>query len=108
MIPEGNDIMLEKLNEKSISRLADAILCLETREECYSFLEDLCTVAEIKAMAQRIEVAQLLEKHALYSDIVQETGASTATISRVKRALNYGSDGYKKVLEKLGRNPSAQ
>ena len=94
--------MLEKLNEKSIEILADAILSLETREECLNLLEDLCTISEVKAMAQRIEVARMLEDRVVYSDIVRQTGASTATISRVNRALNYGAGGYKSVLEKLG------
>ncbi len=93
--------MLEKLNEKSIEILADAILSLETREECLNLLEDLCTISEVKAMAQRIEVAGMLEDRVVYSDIVRQTGASTATISRVNRALNYGAGGYKSVLEKL-------
>ena len=92
--------MLEKLNEKSINTLVDAILSLNTKEECFSFLEDLCTVAEIKAMAQRLEVASMLCDRVVYSDIVRRTGASTATISRVNRALNYGAGGYKKVLGK--------
>ena len=93
--------MLEKLNEKSIEILADAFLSLETREECLNLLEDLCTISEVKAMAQRIEVAGMLEDRVVYSDIVRQTGASTATISRVNRALNYGAGGYKTVLEKL-------
>lgn len=92
--------MLEQLNEKSINTLADAILSLETREECFSFLEDLCTIAEIKAMAQRLEVAAMLCDRVVYSDIVRRTGASTATISRVNRSLNYGAGGYKTVLKK--------
>lgn len=93
--------MLEKLNEKSINTLADAILSLETKEECFNLLEDLCTIAEVKAMAQRIEVAQMLGDRVVYSDIVRKTGASTATISRVNRALNYGAGGYKTVLERI-------
>ena len=93
--------MLEKLNEKGVLKLIDAFLSLRTREECSSFLEDLCTIPEIKAMAQRLEVAGLLEERVVYSDIVHKTGASTATISRVNRALNYGSDGYKLILERL-------
>lgn len=93
--------MLEKLNEKSINYLVDAILSLESREECINFLEDICTMSEIKAMAQRIEVAQMLDEKVVYSDIVRKTGASTATISRVNRALTYGPGGYRAVLEKL-------
>lgn len=94
--------MLEKLNEKSINYLVDAILSLESREECCNFLEDICTISEIKAMAQRIEVAQMLDAKVVYSDIVRKTGASTTTISRVNRALNYGAGGYRAVLEKIG------
>lgn len=78
-----------------------AILCLETIEECYNFFEDLCTILEIKSLSQRLQVAKMLNEHHVYNDIVQTTGASTATISRVKRTLNYGSDGYKVVFERL-------
>ena len=81
--------MLEKLNEKGIDILADAILSLETKEECFALLEDLCTISEIKAMAQRLEVACMLEDGVVYSDIVKKTGASTATISRVNHACLY-------------------
>ena len=93
--------MLEKLNEKSINTLVDAILSLKTKEECCNLLEDLCTISEIKAMAQRIEVAEMLDEKVVYSDIVRKTGASTATISRVNRALNYGAGGYRAVLDRL-------
>lgn len=93
--------MLEKLNENNIKMLAKAFLSLETVEEFSNLLEDLCTISEIKAMAQRIEVAQMLCDRVVYSDIVRETGASTATISRVNRALNYGAGGYKTVLGRM-------
>jgi len=93
--------MLETLNEKSINNLVEAIVSIGDKSECYKFLEDLCTVAEIKAMAQRLEVAKMLEDRMVYSDIARKTGASTATISRVNRALNYGSGGYKNVLARL-------
>jgi TrpR-related protein YerC/YecD len=76
-------------------------LSLKTVEECYDFFDDLCTVTEIKAISQRLHVAKMLRAHHVYSDIVNETGASTATISRVNRCLNYGSDGYVKILERL-------
>lgn len=95
--------MLEKLNETGIKTLVDAIVSIDNREDCYKFLEDLCTITEVKAMAQRLEVAQMLEEHIVYSDIVHKTGASTATISRVNKCLNYGCDGYKKVLKNLGK-----
>ena len=81
--------------------LYEAILALETPEECRSFFQDLCTVAELRAMAQRLEGAQLLDKGLIYNDILQRTGASSATISRVNRALQYGADGYKTVLPRL-------
>lgn len=78
-----------------------AVLSLKTPEECRAFFEDLCTVAELKAMSQRLEVAQLLDEGLIYNDILQRTGASSATISRVNRALQYGANGYKTVLPRL-------
>ena len=84
-----------------ISLLYEAILTLKTPEECRAFFQDLCTVAELRAMAQRLEVAQLLDEGLIYNDILQRTGASSATISRVNRALQYGADGYKTVLPRL-------
>ena len=81
--------------------LFEAILALRDREECRAFFQDLCTVAELKAMTQRLEVAQLLDQGLIYNDILQRTGASSATISRVNRALQYGADGYKTVLPRL-------
>ena len=77
----------------------EAVLKLESLEQCYDFFEDLCTIAEIKAMSQRLKVAQMLHDGCCYQDIVIETGASTATISRVNNALQYGNDGYKSVLK---------
>ncbi len=91
-----------KLRDHLLDQLFEAILTLENKDECYSLFEDLCTVAEIKSMAQRFEVAKMLDEgNRTYGEIVSRTGASTATISRVKRALNYGADGYKLVLERL-------
>lgn len=81
--------------------LIQAILSLRTPEECRAFFRDLCTVNELKAMAQRLKVAQLLDQGLIYSDILECTGASSATISRVNRALQYGADGYKLVLPRL-------
>ena len=81
--------------------LYEAVLSLKTPEECRAFFQDLCTVAELRAMAQRLEVAQLLDGGLIYNDILQRTGASSATISRVNRALQYGADGYKTVLPRL-------
>ena len=93
--------MNEKLRELNVEFLFSAVLQLQTMEECYDFFEDLCTVPELKAMAQRIHVAKMLSEKKVYSDIVAETGASTATISRVKRSLDYGSDGYKVFFERM-------
>ena len=83
--------------------LFDAILSLESREECYAFFEDLCTVQELNAISQRIVVAKMLSEKCVYTDIVNETGASTATISRVNRSLQYGCDGYDKIFERIDR-----
>jgi len=85
--------------------LMQAILHLETVEDAYRFFEDVCTIAEIKSMAQRLEVAQLLRDHVTYQEIARQTGASSATISRVNRALLYGADGYTRVLDAL--NPAS-
>lgn len=90
-----------KLKDELTDQLCDAVRSLKDREECYQFFEDVCTIGELKALAQRLEVARMLEAGHTYDDIVARTGASTATISRVKRCLNYGADGYKIVLERL-------
>ena len=90
-----------KLKDELTDQLVKAILLLRTEEECYQFFEDVCTVGEIKALAQRLEVASMLKQRHTYEDIVERTGASTATISRVKRCLYYGADGYKIVLARL-------
>ncbi len=99
-----DNIMTSKLKDMNIEYLFKAILTLENIEECYKFFEDLCTIQELKAMSQRIEVAKMLSENRVYSEIVNETGASTATISRVNRSLNYGSDGYSIVFERLNKN----
>ena len=93
--------MEERLNLKELSNLFAAILTLETVEECNDFFADLCTVQELKSMSQRYQVAVMLKDKKVYSDIVRETGASTATISRVNRSLSYGNDGYQMVLDRL-------
>lgn len=93
--------MNPKLKEMNLEYLFEAILALETPEECYQFFEDLCTVQELKALSQRLVVARMLSEQRVYSDIVAETGASTATISRVNRSLAYGSDGYKIVFDRM-------
>ncbi len=93
--------MNEKLRDAATDRLFEAMLSLRTRDDCYAFFEDLCTVAEIKSLAQRLAVASLLRKGRTYAEIVEETGVSTATISRVNRALAYGADGYETVLDRI-------
>ena len=93
--------MNSKLKDKNLDDLFEAVLCLETVDECYNFFEDLCTILELKALSQRLQVAKMLSEHKVYSDIVSETGASTATISRVNRSLNYGSDGYSVVFNRM-------
>ena len=93
--------MNEKLHDAQTDILFDAILGLQTREDCYRLFEDLCTVSELRAMAQRFHVARLLSEGHIYADVAQETGASTATISRVNRALTYGEDGYELALSRV-------
>lgn len=93
--------MNEKLRDELTDKLFEAILLLKNIEECYSFFEDICTIAEIKSLAQRLEVAKMLDEKKTYTEIGEKTGASTATISRVNRCLNYGADGYKLVLDRL-------
>ena len=90
-----------KLRDELSEQLCEAVLSLESIEECYQFFEDICTVSELKALSQRLEVARMLSVGHTYDDIVARTGASTATISRVKRCLNYGADGYKIILGRL-------
>ena len=93
--------MNEKLRDPQTDRLFDAILSLETREDCYRLFDDLCTISELRAMSQRFHVARLLSVGKIYTDIATETGASTATISRVNRCLHYGSDGYRDAIKRL-------
>lgn len=94
--------MTNKLNEKYVSDLFDAILTLKTQDECQKFFGDLCAIPELISLSQRYQVAKMLTEHHVYADIVNETGASTATISRVNRSINYGSGGYEIVFERLG------
>ena len=91
----------EKLRSKATDRLFEGVLQLKTVEECYEFFQDICTVSELKALTQRLEVAEMLQAGESYEEIVEQTGASTATISRVKRSLVYGADGYVLVLNRL-------
>ena len=91
----------KKIKTEAVDHLFDAILCLENREECYSFFEDLCTVNELLSLSQRFEVASMLKAGNTYMEIAEKTGASTATISRVNRSLNYGNDGYEMIFSRL-------
>ena len=90
-----------KLKSKELDYLFEAILKLQSREECYSFFEDICTISELQALAQRMVVAKMLSDKVTYQEISKETGASTATISRVNRCVAYGAGGYNLVLERL-------
>ncbi|MDQ0149925.1 YerC/YecD family TrpR-related protein [Eubacterium multiforme] len=90
-----------KIKSKEMDILFEAILKLENKEECYKFFEDVATITEVKALAQRMYVARLLKEKKTYTEIAEITGASTATISRVNRCLNYGSDGYNLVLDRI-------
>ena len=94
--------MSKKLRTEAVDHLFDAILSLENREECYTFFEDICTINELLSLSQRFEVAKMLREHKTYLEIAEKTGASTATISRVNRSLNYGNDGYDMVFERIG------
>lgn len=100
--------MNKKLKTEAVDSLFDAILCLENREECYSFFEDLCTVNELLSLSQRFEVAAMLKQHKTYLAIAEKTGASTATISRVNRSLNYGNDGYEMVFGRMEGKDSSE
>ncbi|GFN34979.1 YerC/YecD family TrpR-related protein [Tepidimicrobium xylanilyticum] len=90
-----------KTKSPQVDKLFEAILKLETIEECYRFFEDICTVKEIQSIAQRLEVAKLLTLKNTYNEIEKKTGASTATISRINRSMNYGIGGYKIVFDRL-------
>lgn len=93
--------MSKKIRTEEVDHLFDAILSLKDKEECYTFFEDVCTVNELLSLSQRFEVAHMLREQKTYLDIAEKTGASTATISRVNRSLNYGNDGYDMVFERL-------
>ena len=92
--------MSKKIHTEAVDSLFDAILCLKDREECYTFFEDVCTINELLSISQRFEVAKMLREGKTYLEISEDTGASTATISRVNRSLNYGNDGYDMVLKR--------
>ena len=93
--------MSKKVRTEAVDFLFDAILSLKDKEECYTFFEDICTVNELLSLSQRFEVAAMLRDGNTYLEIAEKTGASTATISRVNRSLNYGNDGYDMVFERI-------
>lgn len=98
-------MQIDKLRGKGLDQLFEAVLSLKDLEECYRFFDDLCTVNEIQSLSQRLEVARMLQEGNTYHRIETDTGASTATISRVKRCLNYGNDAYTMALERIKKEP---
>ncbi len=99
--------MNKKIRTEAVDDLFEAILTLRDTDECYAFFEDVCTVNELLSLSQRYEVAKMLREKRTYLDIAEKTGASTATISRVNRALNYGNDGYDMVINRMKERMSA-
>lgn len=95
------DDMNKKIKTPEVEQLLKGMLCLKSVEECYEFFEDICTINELLSLSQRFEVARMLREKKTYLEIAEKTGASTATISRVNRSLNYGNDGYDMVLDRL-------
>lgn len=96
--------MSKQIRTEAVEHLFEAILQLEDKEECYRFFEDVCTINELLSLSQRFEVARMLTQNKTYLEIAEQTGASTATISRVNRSLNYGNDGYQMVFSRLEKN----
>lgn len=96
--------MNNNIKDENVDFLFKAILALDNMDECYAFFEDLCTINELKSISQRIVVAKMLTQKRVYSDIVEQTGASTATISRVNRSLSYGCGGYDKVFDRIDKD----
>ncbi|WP_066186286.1 MULTISPECIES: YerC/YecD family TrpR-related protein [Gracilibacillus] len=97
-------MQIDKLRGEQLDQLFDAILSLENREECYRFFDDIATMNEIQALTQRLQVAKMLDEGSTYTAIANESNASTTTISRVKRCLTYGNDGYRVVLDRLKKD----
>jgi TrpR-related protein YerC/YecD len=93
--------MSKKIRTEAVDELFEAVMCLKSKEECYLFFEDVCTINELLSLSQRFEVAHMLKDKKTYLEIAEKTGASTATISRVNRSLNYGNDGYEMVFERM-------
>ena len=98
---EAFEYMNKKIRTEAVDHLFDAVLSLNDKEECYTFFEDVCTVNELLSLSQRFEVAKMLRESRTYLEIAEKTGASTATISRVNRSLNYGNDGYDMVFGRM-------
>jgi TrpR-related protein YerC/YecD len=96
--------MSKNIRTTAVDHLFEAILSLKNSEECYTFFEDICTVNELLSLSQRFEVAKMLRNHNTYLEIAEKTGASTATISRVNRSLNYGNDGYDMVFSRMSED----
>jgi len=101
-------MQIDKLRGKALDQLFESVLSLKDMEECYRFFDDLCTMNEIQSLAQRLEVARMLREGKTYHKIENETGASTATISRVKRCLNFGNDTYAMVLDRVHKEEEAK
>jgi TrpR-related protein YerC/YecD len=97
----GIDVQIDKLRGEQVDQLFDAILSLKDREECYRFFDDIATMSEVHSLSQRMQVAKMLTQGYTYNEIEKETKASTATISRVRRCLNFGSEGYELVLSRI-------
>lgn len=93
--------MARQYSDSNMKYLIQGILMLQTPEECLNFFEDLCTASELQEMARRLQAARMLKNNYIYSEIAEQTGLSTATISRVNRCLKYGNDGYRIILERL-------
>lgn len=96
--------MAKDIHTPAVNKLFEAVLTLESIEECYTFFEDVCTINELLSISQRFEVARMLKQRKTYLEISKQTGASTATISRVNRSLTYGNDGYELVLRRMGED----
>lgn len=96
--------MSKQIRTEAVEHLFEAILLLKDKEECFKFFEDVCTVNELLSLSQRFEVARMLTKNKTYLEIAEQTGASTATISRVNRSLSYGNDGYELVFSRMEEN----
>ena len=96
--------MGKTIHTEAVDQLFAAILCLKNKEECYTFFEDVCTINELLSLSQRFEVAKMLRQKKTYLEISDKTGASTATISRVNRSLEYGNDGYEMIFNRLKKN----